>query len=228
MKSFISVFFVLPSAMLILASCSKGKASHSVNNDVPLVQIERLGRPAINEGLVLSNANLNAFNSITPASDLNSSNTAVAAVLNEASAVLGVVYNLGINAGLTPPLVSDVVSQFLPDVLRISVDDAHYGALHTVTANGDRTSNSKQNEVAYTACVSLTAGSPLLCGGRKIRDDVIDITLSYLANGAASAAPEAGTPNNIPVYPVSDAISYSSSHSGSPLLTTFPFLGLPL
>jgi len=225
MKNLIATCVVLAT----LASCNQDTGSSS--KGVSYVQIERLGRPAINEGLVLSNANLNAFNSITPASDLNSSIPAVSAVLTEAAAVLGVVNSLGSNAGLAPPAVNDVVSQFLPDILRISVDDAHYGTLHDLNPNANRTSNSVQNEVAYTACVSLTSGAPLLCGGRKIRDDVIDITLSYLANGAASAAPNgaAGTnnPTAVPTYPVSDAINYTTTHS-APLLSSFPFLAAPL
>lgn len=228
MKLNINAFLILPLALSFLTACSKGN-SQSSNSNVNFVQIERLARPAINEGLVLSNANLNAFNSITPESDLDSANPAVAAVLNEATVVLTVVKNLGTNAGLTPPAVGTVVGQFLPDVMRISVNDTDYGTLHTLNPNPDRTSNSAQNQVAYTACVSLANGAPLLCGGRKIRDDVIDITLSYLAGGAGQAAPASGTPTAVPAYAVSDAISYSTFHpTSSPLLSTFPFLAAPL
>lgn len=213
---------------LVATACgsSSGSGSAAMTTSSYL-QIERLGRPAINEGLVLSNSNLNAFNSIGPALDLRSDIPAVNAVLTEATAVLTVVFNLGTNAGLTPPAVGTVAGQFLPDVLRISVNDADFGTLHALNANADRTSNSKLNEVAYTSCVSLTAGAPLLCGGRKIRDDVIDITLSYLAGGAAQAAP--GAAGAVPAYAVSDAISYSTAHAVSnPLLSTFPFLAAPL
>lgn len=214
----------------VLAGCSGSSTSFTPTPaptvEAEYVQIERLARPAINEGLVLSNDNLNAFNSIPPSLDLRSDIPAVAAVLNEAVAVLSVVFNLGTNAGLTPPAVGDVAGQFLPDVVRISVDDAHYGTLHTVQANASRSGDSDQNEVAYTSCVSLVSGSPLLCGGRKIRDDVIDITLSYLAGGAGFAAP-AASPGDIPSYLVSDQISYSTTHSGA-LLSAFPFLAAPL
>lgn len=226
-KSILIKAFLVLSFFVAATGCDTGSSGggSAVVSD-GYVQIERLARPAINEGLVLSNANLNAFNSIPPSLDLQSSVSAVASVLNEASAVLTVVYNLGTNAGLTAPSVSTVVGQFLPDVMRISVNDSDYGTLHTLNANSDRTSNSKQNEVAYTACVSVTSGAPLLCGGRKIRDDVIDITLSYLAGGAGQAAPAAGTPTNVPTYAVSDAISYSTTHTGA-LLSSFPFLAVP-
>ncbi len=231
MKNKFTIYKIISTSALlvILTGCDDiASRAGSANVNAAGTQIERLARPAINEGLVLSNSNLNAFNSIPPSLDLRSDIPAVAAVLTEASAVLTVVNNLGTNAGLTPPAVSAVVSQFLPDVMRISVNDADYGTLHSLNANSDRTSNSKQNEVAYTACVSLTSGAPLLCGGRKIRDDVIDITLSYLAGGAAQAAPSTGTPTNVPTYAVSDAISYSTTHTASaPLLASFPFLAVP-
>ncbi len=216
--------------VLGLISCSQGNSSSS-SNGVTYVQVERLARPAVNEGLVLTNASLNAFNSIGPELDLDASIPAVATVQGEATTVLGVVYNLGTVAAGNPsgfpntPPVADVVGQFLPDVMRISVDDAHYGGLHLLVANTDRTSNSNQNMVGYTSCVSLTAGAPLLCGGRKIRDDVIDITLTYLALGATQAAPAAA--GVVPSYAVSDAINYNTQHT-TPLLATFPFLASPL
>lgn len=223
------IFVAVVAGMLtVFASC--GISGTDATNPVTTsyVQIERLGRPAVNEGLVLSNANLNAFNSIPPSLDLASSNAAVAAVQGEATTVINVVRALGTAAGGTPPATSDVVSQFLPDVTRISVDDAHYGTLHTLAANADRTSNSRQGEVAYTACVSVTAGAPLLCGGRKIRDDVIDITLSYIALGAGAAAPGVSA-GAVVSYTVTDAVSYTTAHPVSnPLLATFPFLARPL
>src|SRR5262245_22702821 len=58
------------------------------------VQIERLARPGINEALVVSNANLIAFNSIPPTLDLATDNPAVLAVLKEAAGTLGVVDSL--------------------------------------------------------------------------------------------------------------------------------------
>jgi len=215
------------SALMLVVSC--GKDSGSSSSGQSYMQVERLARPAINEGLVLSNDNLNAFNSITPSSDLEASNPAVAAVLTEAQVVLDVVRKLGntLTSSTSAPPVATSVGQFLPDVMRISVDDAHFGALHPLVANTSRTGNSNQNNVAYTACVSLTAGAPLLCGGRKIRDDVIDITLSYLAAGAGAAAPVATPFTSVPGYAVSDAVSYSTSHT-TPLLGVFPFLAAPL
>ena len=214
--------------LTVFASCGISGTDATSPATTSYVQIERLARPAVNEGLVLSNANLNAFNSIPPSLDLVSSNAAVAAVQGEATTVINVVRALGTAAGGTPPATNDVVSQFLPDVTRISVDDAHYGTLHTLTFNADRISNSRQGEVGYTACASVTAGAPLLCGGRKIRDDVIDITLSYIALGASAAAPGASA-TAIVNYTVTDSVGYTTAHpAANPLLATFPFLALPL
>lgn len=53
------------------------------------VQVERLARPAINEGLVVTPSYLTAFNSISPAIDLT---TAASQVVGEAAAVLGALY----------------------------------------------------------------------------------------------------------------------------------------
>ena len=68
-------------AMLMLAGCSEvtnpsvsitpqpSTAATTSSSDPSYVQIERLGRPAINEGLVITNDYLNAFNSISPSQD---------------------------------------------------------------------------------------------------------------------------------------------------------------
>ena len=227
----ISITVTLLTIVAVFVGCGKGLYTGSEAAATTYTQVERLGRPAINEGLVLSNSNLVAFNSIPPSLDLRTDITAVNNVLTEAGVVLDVVQKLAVTAGLgaVAPSVTTTVSQFLPDVLRISTNDSDYGTLHALVANADRTSRSAQNEVGYTACVSVTAGAPLLCGGRKIRDDVIDITLSYLVGGAGAAAPASVSPTNGPGYLVSDNVGWTTSHpAGNPLLATFPFLAAPL
>ncbi|HKY64383.1 MAG TPA: DUF4331 family protein [bacterium] len=71
------------------------------------VQVERLARPAINEGLILSNDFLNAFNSIPPSADLSD---AAAPVRMEAVATL-------VAVGNADPAAT--AAAFLPDVMRI-------------------------------------------------------------------------------------------------------------
>ena len=177
-------------------------------------QIERLARPAINEGLIISNANLNAFNEVPPSLDLSA---AAAPVIADAAATLtalyaGTCYVYGAVAGLTPAqataaglkpggvacqatganifsdgtattlstafktaagtYVTAVAGYFLPDVMRIDTSGASgYNA---------------------ATCNAGAAGSPLLCGGRKLDDDVMNITYSFLLAGQASPAALAG------------------------------------
>lgn len=193
------------STALLLTSCNSGSslngAASANTNDFNegYVQIERLGRPAINEGLVITNDYLNAFNSIAPSQDLMTSITGP--VLAEATAVLDVVTGL-IMGG---PTSAEVAGQFLPDVMRI-----------------DTSISIGVDQVGYTGC--LSGSGPLLCGGRKIKDDVIDITLSYIAGGAAALG---GTlnytdPQN---YQVSDAVAFGTNHTNPS--NTFPYLANP-
>lgn len=188
-------------------------------------QIERLGRPAINEGLVITNAYLNAFNSIAPSLDLS---PAASPVLAEAGSVLTAVFNYGTAAHLPAPQVSDVVTGFLPDVMRI--DTRVTVAVGAWAYNGDAT------------IVSGSTAGAMLTAGRKLEDDVMDITLSYLIAGNPGCGPS--TACTIP-----DGVSYAAgttcsgagtgSNVGNPghkclngqtarnASATFPFLARP-
>lgn len=163
-----------------LAGCSTKTFNASVpnsgggNNSIMTSyrQIERLGRPAINEGLVITNDFLNAYNSIGPKVDLTS---AAAPVVAEAGVVLTKVHDYAVSQGLTPPAVGDVVAGFLPDVMRI-----------------DTSKTVLVNQWAYNSdsvIVNGTTNGVMLTGGRKIEDDVIDITLSYLIAKNAACGP---------------------------------------
>ncbi len=170
---------VLFLGLALLSNCSKDETVTQPNAVVeapaaPVVykQIERLARPAINEGLVITNDFLNAYNSIPPSLDLS---TAAAPVVAEAAGVLTAVYNYGKNAGLPAPEVGDVAAGFLPDVMRI--DTSKNIAVGTWAYNGD-----------FTIINGTTAGA-ILTGGRKIEDDVMDITLSYLIAGNPVCGP---------------------------------------
>jgi hypothetical protein len=151
------------------------------------VQVERLGRPAVNEGLVLSNASLNLWNSLPPSADGTSETSGI---VGEVVAVQTALINLGAGA----PPVGTVAAMFLPDVLRIDVSK-------TVAPGA----------TAYNSCQGA-AGKPL-CGGRKLTDDVADITLSFL--GASDASGMA----------VKDNVAYADAHK--PLLASFPYLASP-
>ena len=175
-------------------------------------QVEQLARPGINEALIITQDFLNGYNATAPSFAGVPSST-LTAVVTEAKVVLQALY-LGtclLNgvagqtaasglkpAGMTCHAVGEAVwddnsapgaadgvtltaasvtaakayadkvfAQFIPDVMRIDV---------TVTP-------SKYE----TPCSDLNA-APLLCGGRWLRDDVIDTTYDYLLNGVGSAS----------------------------------------
>lgn len=135
------------------------------------IQVERLGRPAINEGLVVTNDFLNAFNSITPAQDLSD---AAAPVRAEVVQTLKALDSADGVANVDP---NAIATAFLPDVMRIDT------SLPTSVATA-----------AYNRALN-TLGAPI--GGRKLEDDVIDITASILVGS-----------------PVSDNVPYNRPASG--------------
>lgn len=144
-------------------------------------QFERLARPGINEGLVVTNDFLNAFNTIPPTADLSA---AAAPVRAEAKKTLLALGNSNTRADA-------LLNAFLPDVMRIdtTIPSGYANALNA-------------------------QGSPI--AGRKLTDDVIDITLSVLTNGAITTdnVSYAGTPGN-------------PAQGHKPLQTAFPYLALP-
>src|SRR5688572_15329803 len=101
--------------ILLLAGCARSEFETQLSNDA-YQQIERLGRPAVNEGLVVSNDLLNAYNMIMPSLDLSAK---AAPVLKEAGGVLQALYDYGNKNGLNPPQPSAVVAALIPDVMRI-------------------------------------------------------------------------------------------------------------
>jgi Domain of unknown function (DUF4331) len=169
-------------------------------------QIEHLARPAVNEALLISNDFLNGYNATAP-SFVGVDKPTLDAVVGEAKTVLKALY-LGAclldgAVGLTPttglhpagiqchavggalwvggdPLTGTVLTpeskaaaqayadkvfdQFVPDVMRL---DTSLAVSTYLSLCGD--ANSK----------------PLLCGGRFLNNDVIDITYNYFLAGAA-------------------------------------------
>lgn len=152
-------------------------------------QIERLARPAVNEGLVLTNDYLNTLNAVGPDFEAavlkgdKAASEAAAPILNEVSTVLKLLGN-------DQNRINALLGAFLPDVMRID----------TTGASGYANALNK-------------LGSPIR--GRMIKDDVIDITLQVLSNGAVKG----------------DNVSYDGPNAGgsrhSPLLADFPYLANP-
>ena len=135
-------------------------------------QVERLARPGINEGLLISNDFLNTLNAVGPdfeaaalAGDPKAAKAA-GPVVSEAIQTLKAIGNDDARA-------QALIGAFLPDVMRI-----------------DTTAES-----GYGKALNAQ-GSPIR--GRLIKDDVIDTTLSVLTNGAITTdnVSYEGTPGN--------------------------------
>ncbi len=150
-------------------------------------QVERLGRPGINEALLTTNDLLNTLNSVTPefeAAALAGKQPAAGAaapIIAEASRTLK-------GLGNDDTRVNALLGAFLPDVMRIDT---------TVPTGFGSVLNAK--------------GSPI--GGRLLKDDVVDITLSVLTNGAVTGdnVSYEGTPGN-------------PAQGHDPLIADFPYL----
>lgn len=146
-------------------------------------QIERLARPGVNEGLVLTNDYLNTLNAVGPDFEAavlkgdKAAGEAAAPIIGEVSTVLKALGN-------DDKRVGALLGAFLPDVMRIDTSGAS----------------------GYANALNKL-GSPIR--GRLLKDDVIDITLSVLSNGAVKR----------------DNVSYEMNHK--PLMAEFPYLADP-
>ena len=152
-------------------------------------QIERLARPAINEGLILTHAFNNALNSVGPAFEAAALKGEEPAASTAAPIVAEAISTLKA-IGNSDERALSLIQAFLPDVMRIDTSQPSGYA-------------NELNE----------AGSPVR--GRLIMDDVIDITLSVLTDGAITG----------------DGVSYEgpdlTGRGHSPLLSEFPYLASP-
>ena len=188
----------LAAAAAVIPACASNHGTGTPG--VSYKQIERLGRPAVNEGLVVTNDFLNAFNSIPPSADLS---PAASPVVNEAAQTLTAFGN-------SSQRVTDIATAFLPDVLRI-----------------DTTVASPVGTGAYAnGAVSVGAlGVVMPAGGRKIEDDVMDITLTVLTNGAITTdnVSYAGVAGNA-AQPGHQKLNGQAALNGA---ATFPFLAKP-
>jgi Domain of unknown function (DUF4331) len=136
------------------------------------VAVERLARPAINEGLVVTNDFLNTLNAVGPLFEA----LALRGTEPQASAAAPIVAEVKrtlIAFGNTEARANTLINAFLPDVMRIdTLNPSGYGNLL----------NAK--------------GSPIT--GRLLKDDVIDTTLQVVTGSAAAAdnVSYEGTPGN--------------------------------
>ncbi len=142
-------------ALAAAAGCSSGSSGNGGGRR--FVQVERLAMPAVNEGLVTQNTNLNNFNAITPNLDLNpNGDDAIQDVFDDAVATINA-FGGDVNA---------IVAGFLPDVMRI-----------------DTTVASPVGQQAFASAANVD-GRPT--AGRKLEDDVMDVVLTVATNGGVT------------------------------------------
>lgn len=194
------------------SSNNNPKVDAAVTPDAPVTppgkvfkQVEHLARPGINEALLISEGFLAGYNATAP-SFAGVPAATLGQVVGEAKTVLKAIYlgscllngALGLTpaqgvkpAGITCHAVGPAIwtentlagvtltaasvtaaqayadkvfGQFEPDVMRID----------TSAPSG------------YLVLCGDANSTPLLCGGRNLRDDVIDVTYNYLINGAGT------------------------------------------
>ena len=195
--------------IVALASCSDPAQNQGPDAGMPPTvafhQVEQLARPGINEALLITEAFNAGFNATAPSFAGVPADT-LNAVVGEAKTVLKALYlgdclldgALGLSAaqgvkpaGMTCHAVGPAIwtegtlagvtltdasktaaqayadkvfGQFIPDVMRVDT---------SVTSN-------------YLTLCGDASSTPLLCGGRFVNNDVIDVTYNYLLNGAAT------------------------------------------
>jgi hypothetical protein len=230
-------------ALIATASCSDNPARtiDAGTPDAPpqstaFHQVEHLARPGINEALLTSHDFSAGYNATAPSFAGVPAET-LGAVAGQAKTTLKALYlgvcllngalRLTADTGLKPAgmtchavggalwtentlggvtLTADskaaaqayadkVFDQFIPDVMRVDTSLPRSG---------------------YLSLCGTATSKPLLCGGRFLNDDVIDITYNYLLNGA-------GTTQNSPLQVralTSDGVAFSmddANNSGNVL-----------
>ncbi len=216
-------------------SCSDGGAkmvdAAPGDPDPVYRQVEHLARPAINEALLINEAFNAGYNATAP-SFAGVPTATLNAVIAEAKGVLKALYLGGCllnglvgataDTGVKPAAIKchavgaaiwladgvtltdasknaaqdyadKVFPQFIPDVMRVDT---------SVPSN------------YLTPCGTLDS-TPLLCGGRFLNDDVVDITYNYLLNGAANylTPGDGGAVDQQIIALTSDGVAFSSDPS---------------
>lgn len=200
-------------------------------NPPTFVQVEHLARPGINEALLLTSAFNAGYNATAP-SFTGVDAATLGLVVGEAKTVLKALYLgtclvnglAGLNAtnGLHPAgfACADVgAGVFEADGVTIKATSAT-----AAQAYADRVFGQFEPDVmridtsvtsSYLTLCGTPADSPLLCGGRFLNDDVIDVTYDYLLAGAAIGAGDALQLRSL----VSDGVSFSATQASASSLS---------
>ena len=198
-------------------------------------QIEFLGRPGIGEALLITPGYLNAYNAVAP-SFTGASAADVAAVGGEVKTVLKALYlgacllnglvsfdgTTGVHPGGTVCVQSGGNIFTNDNALTGTTLDTNVAA--AASAYADRVYSQFETDALrintavpsgyLTPCSStLATGIPLLCGGRLLNDDVIDVTYFYLLAGAMVPTGTTGNPLALAqtIALVSDGVFFSGT-----------------
>jgi hypothetical protein len=201
------------------------------------VQVEHLARPGINEALLISEGFLGGYNATAPTFK-GVPQPVLDQVVGEAKTVLKALY-LGaclLNGalGLTPATgVKPAGIQCHAVGPAIWTENALTGV--TLTAASKTASQAYADKVfdqfiidvmrvdtsvasGYLTLCGDANSKPLLCGGRMVRDDVIDITYNYLLNGAGTTK---GAFDQVRAL-TSDGVQFSSTDANNSGNVTLP------
>ncbi len=228
---------MLMGTMCIPNACPTGSTAMNgvcvPNTAITYRQVEQLGRPGIAEALIITPAFLEGYNATAP-SFAGAPPAAVAAISAEAKTVLKAIFHgvclLNGVAGLTAAngaqpgnVVCDKVGPavFVAGTQMIEPTQAAQATVYADKVFGQFITDVLRIDTAvdsayFTGCTAgLPGGAPLLCGGRKLNDDVIDITYFYLLAGATvpSAATTAGPVQTQVVALVNDGVFFSGDNS---------------
>ncbi|MEQ9616860.1 MAG: DUF4331 domain-containing protein [Phycisphaerales bacterium] len=163
-------FFGLQTGVGVYASVSRPQttvrnADGSVSNTGPWIQVNRLGNPLFNEGLVAFRDKL-AFNTSSPTGDS-------AFAKHASDPELARLINFVFQTDFVTTRRDDLVRIFIPDVLRVATTtgpvplDGQIGFSRFGFVGGDTTGG-------------VSSGWP---NGRRFGDDVVDIALTAIASG---------------------------------------------
>jgi hypothetical protein len=209
------------------------------------VQVEHLGRPGLNEALLITDGYLNGYNATAP-SFAGVDSTTLGLVVGQAKTVLKAIY-LGTclldgvagittaNAanGLQPGGLTcvatgtDMFSDAGGTTLKTTVAAQATTYADTVFGLFEPDVMRIDTSVPSEYVTFCGTGGPGLCGGRLLTDDVIDDTLNFLLSGAAlkfdPTAPNDTTKSSPAQFRAlaSDGVGFSATTDGAGQLSTF-------
>jgi hypothetical protein len=205
-----------------------GGSGSNPGGGVTFHQVEQLARPGINEALLFTTDYLNGYNATAP-SFAGAPTDTLNAVVGEAKTTLRAIYlgvcfingaaGLTVQTGLQPAgspchaVGTDLFNADLVTQTQASIDasskyaDTVFGLFEPDVMRIDTTLDKGSN---YLTLCGSGPDAPLLCGGRQLTDDTIDITYDFLFDGAAEYF--AAKPNAQFVALTSDGVSYSTKN----------------